>query len=49
LWLPEVTLTEKDTPLFFYTSDIKGQFQISMEGFTDKGDAVSIKEYITVE
>lgn len=48
-WLPEATLTEKETPLDFYTSDVKGQYQISIEGFTDKGNAVSIKEFITVE
>lgn len=49
VWAPDVTLAEKEIPLHFYTSDIKGEYQISIEGFTGKGNAVSIKEYITVE
>lgn len=49
LWLPEVNLTEKETSIYFYTSDIKGEYQIAIEGFTGKGDAVSIKENITIE
>ncbi|HSD13604.1 MAG TPA: hypothetical protein VLB74_03040, partial [Flavobacterium sp.] len=49
LWEPEVSLNEKETTLFFYSSDIKGIFEISIEGFTDKGDAVSVKRSILVE
>lgn len=48
-WQPEVTLTENESQLFFYTSDVKGLFEISIEGFSNQGDAVSLKEYITVE
>lgn len=48
-WEPEVSLVEKETTLFFYSSDVKGMFEISIEGFTDKGDAVSIKKDISVE
>lgn len=48
-WLPEAGLTENESRLFFYTSDVKGRFEISIEGFTNQGEAVSIKEYLTVE
>lgn len=48
-WQPEITLTGNESSLFFYTSDVKGRFEISLEGFTDQGEAVSLKEYITVE
>jgi len=48
-WQPEITLTGNELPLFFYTSDVKGRFEISLEGFTNQGEAVSLKEYITVE
>lgn len=49
LWQPEVITNEKSTLISFNTSDIKGNFQIILEGFTEKGQAVSIENYITVE
>ncbi|ESU29387.1 hypothetical protein FLJC2902T_07860 [Flavobacterium limnosediminis JC2902] len=49
LWQPEVILTGEETTLSFFASDIKGEFQISIEGFTDNGNAVSIREFITIE
>lgn len=49
LWLPDTELTENKTQLHFYTSDVKGRFEITVEGFTNQGEAVSIKEYFAVE
>ncbi|ESU23326.1 hypothetical protein FEDK69T_14850 [Flavobacterium enshiense DK69] len=49
LWEPEINLAGQKTSLFFFASDVKGQFEISLEGFTEKGEAVSLKEFITVE
>lgn len=36
-------------PFHFYTSDIEGKFEISLEGFSSKGEPVSIKEYFEVK
>lgn len=49
LWQPDVVTNENNTMLSFNTSDVKGKFSITLEGFTEKGEAVSIKDYITVE
>ncbi|UOK42702.1 MULTISPECIES: hypothetical protein [Flavobacterium] len=49
LWEPEIFLNRQETSLSFFASDVKGQFEISLEGFTEKGDPVSLKEFITVE
>lgn len=46
LWLPDLNF---DKTISFYTSDIKGTFEISIEGFTDKGQPISIKEYFEVK
>lgn len=48
-WQPETTLLESEALMSFYTSDVKGFFEISIEGFTNQGEPVSIKDYITVE
>jgi hypothetical protein len=49
LWLPEVTLANKENPISFYTSDESGTFEISLEGFTDKGIPVSLKDTFEVQ
>jgi predicted RNA-binding protein with RPS1 domain len=49
LWLPEVTLASKETPISFYTSDVTGTFEISLEGFTDQGIPVSLKDTFEVQ
>ena len=48
LWLPEVKLEDKEKTISFFTSDISGTFEIILEGFTDKGIPVSLKESIEV-
>ncbi len=45
-WNPNVDITKKE--IVFYTSDITGEFEIEIEGFTAKGIPVSIKDYFTV-
>lgn len=49
LWLPEVTLASNETPIFFYTSDLTGTFEITLEGFTDQGNPVSLKDTFEVQ
>ena len=48
LWDPEVDLHSAPTVEFF-TSDISGDYQLSLEGFTSEGEAVSYRKMIKVE
>lgn len=47
LWLPELNLNEKD--IIFYTSDVTGEFGIVLEGFTNQGIPISVKENFVVK
>ena len=49
LWIPQLTLDQKELILDFYTSDEKGTYEVNLEGFTVNGDPVSIKKFMTVE
>ncbi len=49
LWYPEVTIDENSFPLEFFTSDIKGDFEIILEGFTTYGKPISMKKTITID
>jgi len=49
LWIPELKLQKTDTNITFYTSDIYGDFEICLEGFTLKGQPVSLRQVITVK
>lgn len=42
LWEPHVTITSRESSFTFYTSDVTGNFEINLEGFTEKGEPVSI-------
>ncbi|MFB9078490.1 hypothetical protein ACFFLS_15680 [Flavobacterium procerum] len=46
LWSPNIDI--KNQKFSFYTSDISGQFEIILEGFSESGKSVYIKEFITV-
>lgn len=47
LWLPDYN--PKDAaPISFYTSDLKGDFILSIEGFQDNGEPVSITKLLQV-
>ncbi|WP_075341283.1 hypothetical protein [Tenacibaculum agarivorans] len=46
-WDPNVDSTKNE--IVFYTSDVTGEFQIEIKGFTPKGDPLSFKEYFSVK
>lgn len=47
-WDTNVNLTKNATLFHFFTSDIEGKYEISLEGFSAKGEPLSIKEYFEV-
>ena len=49
LWIPEFVLNNSEKRIEFFTSDTKGVYEISLEGFTNQGEAVSVKETFRVE
>ncbi len=49
LWIPRLKLTENDKTIEFFTSDAKGEFEISIEGFTKYGEPISIQKVISVQ
>jgi hypothetical protein len=49
LWLPDLKLDDKEKNISFYTSDINGQFEIILEGFSELGKSVYIKKIIEVK
>ncbi|WP_339837357.1 hypothetical protein [uncultured Flavobacterium sp.] len=48
LWNPTIDL-ENEKEMSFFTSDIKGKFEINIEGFTSEGKPISINEYFEVK
>ncbi len=48
-WLPQIELEEKNKSIEFFTSDVKGTFEISLEGFTRDGEPVSLKKQFEVK
>ena len=49
LWEPSLKVSNIKKGLEFFTSDIIGNFEICIEGFTNTGKPISIKEIISVE
>lgn len=49
LWLPEVNLSQSQNQISFFTSDDSGLYEISIEGFTETGKPISLKENFIVE
>ena len=47
-WVPDLTLSDKEKNISFYTSDVSGTFEIVLEGFNKLGKSVYIKEIIEV-
>ena len=47
-WNTNLSITKNATLFHFFTSDIEGKFEISLEGFSAKGEPLSIKEYFEV-
>ena len=48
LWDPNLKL-DLDNSFDFYTSDVKGEFEISIQGFTKEGEAISLYKTFMVE
>jgi hypothetical protein len=48
LWHPNLEFNKRTMNLEFYTSDVTGDFEIILEGYTNLGELVYIQENITV-
>lgn len=50
LWLPELNFGEEDREktIEFYTSDVEGTFEIVLEGFNYRGEAISLRKEFRV-
>ncbi|MCK5677420.1 MAG: hypothetical protein KAH72_02965 [Flavobacteriaceae bacterium] len=49
LWKPSFKFYDNNETITFYTSDVKGEFEICLEGFNIEGKPVSLKSIITVK
>ena len=48
LWVPNVKMGTQEKYIDFFTSDVSGDFEISLEGFTANGTPVSAKKVFSV-
>jgi len=48
LWIPELEITSKTVEIPFFTSDVAGNFEVTLQGFSANGTAVFVKEFIEV-
>jgi len=48
LWQPNVVFEEEGYSTSFFTSDVAGDFEITIEGYTDSGQFISAKSYFEV-
>lgn len=49
LWLPDLKINKKENKVILFTSDVEGEFLISLEGFTSDGQPVSILDSFWVK
>ncbi|OUL61889.1 hypothetical protein [Flavobacterium sp. AJR] len=49
LWQPDLTLENKENIISFFTSDVSGEYEINLEGFTQEGIPVSLRETFEVK
>ena len=49
LWVPDLKIAKSDFEIDFFTSDVSGEFEISLEGVTEKNQPVSIRKSFRVE
>ena len=49
LWMPKVDLSNLDSKISFYASDVSGKYEIILEGFSATGKPVFIKENIEIQ
>lgn len=48
LWYPDVQFSNNTNEIEFFTSDIEGTFEISLEGFTQNGIPISLNQEFSV-
>lgn len=48
-WEPNITEISSQKPFEFYTSDVPGNYKITIEGITKSGESVSMENYIQVK
>jgi len=48
LWEPNFNLSKKEAIITFYSSDNSGDYEICLEGFTENGNPVSVRQIISV-
>lgn len=49
LWEPNFNLNKKEATVTFYSSDNSGDYEICLEGFTENGIPVSVRQVINVK
>ena len=49
LWEPNLSLSTQPLEKSFYTSDVSGTYEVSLEGFTNEGEFIVAKHYFLVE
>lgn len=48
-WQPNLILLDEEYSTFFYTSDVSGIFEVTMEGFSENGTHIVSKNYFNVK
>ncbi|HET8884991.1 MAG TPA: hypothetical protein VFM70_01425 [Salinimicrobium sp.] len=49
LWLPKMMLGTEKKEINFYTSDVEGEFEIAIEGFSENGKPISVRKTFSVK
>jgi hypothetical protein len=49
LWIPSLVIDGQEKEIALFASDIKGIFEIKLQGFTSNGNEVEIRDYFRVE
>jgi hypothetical protein len=49
LWKPDLTFEEESYSTSFFTSDVSGDFEVTIEGYTGSGQFISAKSYFKVD
>lgn len=49
LWMPKVDLSDSNSKISFFASDVPGKYEIILEGFSVNGKPVFIKENIDIQ
>ncbi|TDP03784.1 hypothetical protein [Flavobacterium sp. 245] len=49
LWQPNIDLSKTDSNIKFYASDVSGNYEVTLEGFSANGKPVFIKDFIEIK